>query len=60
ILAYQQALAIDPQFVVAYYNLGMVCKQLGKIPEAIAAYQSAIPLIYCKKTCISNSNPSRL
>ncbi|MDL5053435.1 tetratricopeptide repeat protein [Oscillatoria laete-virens NRMC-F 0139] len=44
ILAYQQALAIDPQFAAAYYNLGMVCKQLGKIPEAIAAYQSAIQL----------------
>ncbi|MEM9213609.1 MAG: tetratricopeptide repeat protein [Cyanobacteria bacterium P01_F01_bin.150] len=41
---YKQAIAIDPEFVIAHYNLGMTYKAIGQFVEAIAHYQKAIQL----------------
>jgi tetratricopeptide (TPR) repeat protein len=38
----QKALAIQPDWAIAYYNLGLVYKSAGELPKAIMAYQSAI------------------
>jgi tetratricopeptide (TPR) repeat protein len=41
---YEQALAIDPQFAMGYYNLGSVRRKLGNLEGAIAAYETALHL----------------
>jgi tetratricopeptide (TPR) repeat protein len=41
---YEQALRVDPSFVMGHYNLGMVLKAMGQLEEAIAHYQQAIQL----------------
>jgi tetratricopeptide (TPR) repeat protein len=38
----QQALAVQPDWAIAYYNLGLVYKTAGDLPKAITAYQAAI------------------
>lgn len=39
---YQACVAIDPNFSIAYYNLGLTYKALGRNFKAIEAYQTAI------------------
>lgn len=39
---YQACVAIEPNFAIAYYNLGLTYKALGRNFKAIDAYQSAI------------------
>jgi tetratricopeptide (TPR) repeat protein len=41
---FEQVVAIDPNFAVGHYNLGMALKQLGNLTAAIAHYQKAIAL----------------
>lgn len=41
---YQACVAIDPNFAIAYYNLGLTYKALGRNFKAIDAYQNAIQL----------------
>jgi tetratricopeptide (TPR) repeat protein len=38
----QKALAVQPNWAIAYYNLGLVYKTAGELPKAITAYQAAI------------------
>ncbi len=38
----QKALAVQPNWAIAYYNLGLVYKTAGELPKAIVAYQAAI------------------
>ncbi|MCG9890816.1 MAG: glycosyltransferase [Thermosynechococcaceae cyanobacterium MS004] len=40
----KKALQLQPDWAIAYYNLGLLHKALGRLPEAIAAYQKAIQL----------------
>jgi tetratricopeptide (TPR) repeat protein len=40
----QRALAIQPDWAIAYYNLGLVYKTAGQFSKAIAAYREAIRL----------------
>ena len=42
--SYEQALKIDPEFVIGHYNLGMTLKAMGLFGEAIKSYQQAIKL----------------
>lgn len=42
--SYEQALKIDPNFVIGHYNLGMTLKAMGLFGEAINAYQQAVKL----------------
>lgn len=39
--AFKQAVALQPDFAAAYYNLGRVLRELGDDREAIAAYRKA-------------------
>ncbi len=39
---YQNAVTADPKFALAYYNLGVVLRELGKTDDAIVAFQGAI------------------
>lgn len=38
----QRALAIQPDWAIAYYNLGLVYKTAGELPKALMAYQAVI------------------
>lgn len=40
--AFRQAVATDPDYADAYYNLGVLLRGLGRIDEAIESYQRAI------------------
>jgi tetratricopeptide (TPR) repeat protein len=42
--AYRQAIAVSPDFVDAWCNLGMAYAQLGKYEEALTSFQEAIKL----------------
>jgi len=42
--AYQRAIAADPEYYIAYQNLGALYKQMGRIGEAIAARRKATKL----------------
>jgi predicted O-linked N-acetylglucosamine transferase (SPINDLY family) len=42
IIAYREAIRIQPESDLAYSNLGAVLQELGKIEEAVAAFQHAI------------------
>ena len=44
ILHYREALRIAPQFASAYYNLGRLLEEEGRLPEAIASYREAVRL----------------
>ncbi len=41
---YTQAIRLDPNFAGAYYNRGLVYKQQGKKPRAIADFRRAADL----------------
>ncbi len=41
---YRKAIAMDPNNAVAYHNLGGTLRDTGHIPEALAAFQTAIQL----------------
>jgi Flp pilus assembly protein TadD len=41
---FEQALRINPDDAKAYYNLGVVLAQAGRISEAIAHYDQALRL----------------
>ncbi len=41
---YQRTLEIDPNFVLGYYNLGLVYKTLGNLSAALQHYHQAITL----------------
>ena len=41
---YTQAIALKPDFVQAYNNLGSTLQQLGRLDEAEASYKKAITL----------------
>ncbi|MFM6268912.1 MAG: tetratricopeptide repeat protein, partial [Dolichospermum sp.] len=43
-IAYETAIKIDSNFVIGYYNLGMVCKAMGLFSQAIDCYNHAINL----------------
>jgi tetratricopeptide (TPR) repeat protein len=45
IIAFKEALDIDPNFAQPYFNLGILLNNIGKIDEAIACFQSAIELV---------------
>ena len=42
--AYNKAIALKPDYAVAYYNVGNALKDQGKLEEAIEAYNKAIAL----------------
>ena len=42
--AYNKALAIEPDYADAYYNMGMARQRQGKLEEAIKAYNKAIDI----------------
>ena len=42
--AYQQAVAVNPGFVMGYSNLGNVLKELGRFAEAETAYRQALAI----------------
>lgn len=44
VLAYEQAIAITPDYADAHYNLGLALKQLGRLDQAVAAYGTALAL----------------
>ena len=44
IIAYQQAIQIDPNHANAYFNLGLAYGRQGQLEQAIAAYQQAIQI----------------
>jgi tetratricopeptide (TPR) repeat protein len=44
IAAYEQAIAIAPQFAKGFANLGIALKAIGRFGEAISAYEQAIRL----------------
>lgn len=41
---YEQAIAIDPNFATAHYNLGKLKREAGDLAGAIAAYETALSL----------------
>lgn len=41
---YEQAIAIDPNFATAHYNLGKLKREQGDLAGAIAAYETALSL----------------
>jgi tetratricopeptide (TPR) repeat protein len=41
---WEQCLKIDPQFALAYYNLGLTYRAMGRTFKAISAYQQTIKL----------------
>jgi protein O-GlcNAc transferase len=41
---YRQAIALQPDFVEAHYNLGLVLQAQGEREEAIACYQKALEI----------------
>jgi tetratricopeptide (TPR) repeat protein len=41
VLKYKAALRLDPNSVLAHYNLGIALYKQGKLDEAIASYQKA-------------------
>ena len=43
-ILFEQAVAIDPEFAIGHFNLGMALKSLGQLGAAIAHYQQAIHL----------------
>jgi len=42
--AYRRTGRLDPSSADAYYNIGNICKRLGRIPETVAAYETCIRL----------------
>jgi tetratricopeptide (TPR) repeat protein len=44
VASYRRAVAIKPDFVAAYYNLGNALKDLGLLDEAAASYRKAVEL----------------
>ena len=42
IVAYREALRINPEYVDAWYNLGVVYGNLGRYDDAVAAYREAL------------------
>jgi protein O-mannosyl-transferase len=44
IAAFKQALSINPKFDEAYYNIGLVLYQIGRMDEAIVEYKKAVAL----------------
>ena len=42
--AYNKALAIEPNYADAYYNMGMALQKQGKLQEAIKAYNKALAI----------------
>ena len=44
IACWRQAIALDPEFAWAHYNLGAALADKGQVDEAIACYQKAIAL----------------
>ncbi len=43
-MAYEQAIRLDPNYAVAYYNKGNALNDLKRNEEAIVAYEQAIRL----------------
>ena len=41
---YERAIAIAPNYAIAYSNLGVVKQQIGLLPEAIAYYRQALAI----------------
>ena len=41
---YRKAIEINPDFVQAYYNLGLILKSLGKLQEAEISTRKAIEI----------------
>ena len=41
---YRQAIESDPRYALAYFDLGNVLDETGRLKEAIACYQTAIML----------------
>ena len=41
---YERAIAIAPNYAIAYSNLGVVKQQIGLLPEAIAHYRQALAI----------------
>ncbi|MGK7899288.1 MAG: tetratricopeptide repeat protein [Xenococcus sp. (in: cyanobacteria)] len=44
ITCYQQAIALQPDFVIAHFNLGEVLQQQGRLDEAVSCYQKVLNL----------------
>jgi tetratricopeptide (TPR) repeat protein len=44
LVAYEQAIRLDPNFAIAYYGKGVALRNLKRYDEAIAAYEQAIRL----------------
>jgi predicted O-linked N-acetylglucosamine transferase (SPINDLY family) len=44
VVAYRQAVALNPNLATAYSNLGNALREMGQLDEAIAAYRQAIVL----------------
>ncbi|MBS0017212.1 MAG: tetratricopeptide repeat protein, partial [Arthrospira sp. SH-MAG29] len=44
IAAYQNAIVVNPDFYLAYHNLGEALEKLGRFDEAVQAYQKAVEL----------------
>jgi tetratricopeptide (TPR) repeat protein len=44
IAAYRRAIQLKPDYADAHQNLGVVFLKLGKVPESLAAFKSAIAL----------------
>ena len=42
ITCYQQAIALQPDLAIAYYNLGVALQEQGKLEEAISSYQKVL------------------
>ena len=43
-MAYRKATQLDPGYFDAYYNLGVVSVQAGNLPQALAAYETAVAI----------------
>jgi tetratricopeptide (TPR) repeat protein len=41
---FEKTVEIDPSYADGYYNLGLVLKQLHRLPESIKAYKKALKL----------------
>ena len=44
IQSYQRAIAIDPAYFDAYYNLGLAATESGKLPLSLDAYETALAI----------------
>ncbi|SDK13037.1 Predicted O-linked N-acetylglucosamine transferase, SPINDLY family [Methylophilus rhizosphaerae] len=52
--AFEQAIALKPDYAAAYNNLGIVLKDLGDVPAAISHFRQALALQPADAGCFSN------